>query len=469
VTFNSLAFLAFLPAVYLLFWLFPQRQRWMLLLLASYFFYCFVTPWYGILLFLTTAVDYFTALKIESSADQKNKKAWLILSIISNLAVLISFKYSAFFGNIGIFALNKIGEGHFSVLQNIIVPAGLSFYTFQSMSYTIDVYRGKIKAQRHFGLFALFVSFFPQLVAGPVERYDKLAPQLQKPVSPLPDTIFPSFRLIVWGFFKKLVIADNLAKIIDPIHENAGNFSGAIHLFAGFLFCVQLYCDFSGYTDIATGIAKMFGVDLSINWKRPLLSRSVFSFWKRHHISMTSWFREYLYLPLGGNRVSKTKWVRNIIIVFLVSGLWHGAALTFVLWGAMHALAYIFQQFFNKKFQLPAFIGWAIFILFHSFSFIAFRAESSQSLFSIYNSVFTDFDVSQFRIQLHSVTDWFPFVICIAGMLVLFTKEIAEEFLPEEKFSSGLKYLRPALYWCLFFAIFLIGDFSNNEFIYFKF
>ncbi|MBC7865275.1 MAG: MBOAT family protein [Bacteroidia bacterium] len=468
-TFNSIAFLIFLPVVYLLFRVFPQRQKWVLLLLASYFFYCFVTPWYGILLLLTTAVDYFAALKIENALTQKQKKSWLALSIVSNLGVLVSFKYSAFFANCGLFAYSKFSGNSFSVFHDLIVPAGLSFYTFQSMSYTIDVYRGKTQAQKHFGLFALFVSFFPHLVAGPIQKFDHLFPQLKKLSAPEPDSIFPHFRLIIWGFFKKLVIADNLAKIIDPIQNNVQNFSGSVHLFVGFLFCVQLYCDFSGYTDIATGIAKLFGVDFTINWKRPLLARSVHSFWKRHHISMTTWFREYLYFSLGGDKTSTLKWVRNVFIVFLVSGLWHGASFTFVLWGAMHAVAYIIQKFCNKKFQLPAFAGWLIFISFHSFSFIAFRAKTTDGLISIYNSIFYDFNFSLMIPQLHSVTDWFPFLICVLGIVILFTKEIAEEFSLTQKFSGLSRYLRPVFYWILFFAIFLAGDFNNNEFIYFKF
>jgi alginate O-acetyltransferase complex protein AlgI len=470
-TFNSLAFVFFLPLAYLLYRIFPQKQKWMLLLFASYFFYCFITPWYGILLLFTTGVDFYSALKIESASTKKIKLRWLLLSMISNLLVLFTFKYTGFFSELVVASTN---ENKFSFLKDIAVPAGLSFYTFQSMSYTIDVYRGKYPAEKHLGLFALFVSFFPHLVAGPVQRYSHLAPQLKNSQAPAPDSIFPSFRLIIWGFFKKMVIADNIAKIVDPIYSDVNSFSGATHLFAGFLFTVQLYCDFSGYTDIATGVAKLFGVDFTLNFKRPLLASSIYSYWKRHNISITSWFREYVYLPLGGNRKGGTRWALNILIVFLVSGFWHGANFTFILWGLLHAIAYLIQHFANKKLnlKLPDFFGWIITISFLSFSYISFRAQNIGDVILIYSSVFSNFNGASFKTELHAVTDWFPLFICFVGILVLFLKEIIDEHherkQTEEKFPFE-KFVRPAFYWVLFFSIFLVGDFSSNEFIYFKF
>ncbi len=470
--FNSLPFLVFLPVVFILYWIVKQQWRWAVLLAASYYFYFSYNPWFCLLLLGTTGVDYVAARKISGATGNATRKNWLLISVLSNLGVLIAFKYSIFLINTGILLSNVFSLEHHILLQNIIIPAGLSFYTFQSMSYTIDVYRGKYKANDNFAFFSLYVSFFPHMVAGPVVRYNDLMPQFyeQHQLSRINWAL--ATRLCIWGFFKKMVIADRLGELVSPIFNQVEQFNGATLLLAGFLFVVQVYCDFSGYSDIATGVANYFGINLSLNWRRPLLSKSLIEFWQRNHISITNWFRDYLYIALGGNRCSYRRWLLNIFLVFVISGLWHGANWTFLVWGILHGTVYILELLNNKKnkpFHLPAFSGWLYLILFHTLSLIAFRALNLHDLMVIYTRIFTDFHPSQLLPELRSISDNFPLII--AGMLILFLfmKELHEEWgwLSKKKHFDTL--LRPFLYVCLFLFIFLLGVFNANEFIYFQF
>lgn len=470
--FNSLHFFLFLPVVFALYWSIAHRWRWILLLAASFYFYWSYNPWYCFLLLGTSLIDYYAARKIDSSPDKKQKKRWLLLSIISNIGVLVAFKYSIFFLN-SIFSIGNLLElSNFSMLQAFIIPAGLSFYTFQSLSYTIDVYRGKYKPNDSYGMFALYVSFFPHMVAGPVVRYNSLMPQLytQHYLPKIEWTL--ATRMIVWGFFKKIVIADRLGEIVTPVFNNVNGYSGSTLLVCSFLFVVQLYCDFSGYSDIATGVAKYFGINLSLNWRRPLMSRSLTDFWQRNHISMTTWFRDYLYIGLGGNRVSYKRRLLNIFLVFLISGMWHGANWTFFIWGGIHGIVYILEvlnQERNKPLKSPAIIGWLYLMTFHTFSLIAFRALTIGDLLSVYNRIFTSFNASSLINELRTITDLFPLVI--AGLLVVFLllKELNEENAWLNKIKAFDSFLRPAFYVAAFLIIFLIGKFNANEFIYFQF
>ncbi|HEY1039450.1 MAG TPA: MBOAT family O-acyltransferase [Bacteroidia bacterium] len=470
--FNSLHFLIFLPIVFALYWSIAHKWRWILLLAASFYFYFSYNPWYCLLLIGTSLVDYYAAKKIDSSTHKKQKKAWLLLSVISNIGVLLAFKYSIFFLN-SIFSLGNMLElSNFSMLQAFIIPAGLSFYTFQSLSYTIDVYRGKYKPKDSYGMFALYVSFFPHMVAGPVVRYNSLMPQFYEHHTMARVEWELATRLTVWGFFKKIVIADRLGEIVTPIFNDVDNFSGSTLLFAGFLFVVQVYCDLSGYSDIATGIAKYFGINLSLNWRRPLLSKSLVEFWQRNHISITTWFRDYLYIGLGGNRVSHTRWLLNIFLVFLVSALWHGANWTFLVWGTLHGVFYI-AELLNSEQKKPVkvfpLLGWVYLMLFHTFSLIAFRALNVEDLFTIYKRIFTSFDASLFLSQLKSVTDTFPLLIACALIVFLFLKELNEEYAILNRLKLFDPFLRSAFYIIALLTIFLIGKFNANEFIYFQF
>ena len=413
------------------------------------------------------------ALKIYESKTISQRKLFLLISLSSNLIVLLGFKYFMFLFNSGAFLVGHFTGHSYSFLNQIIFPVGLSFYTFQSIAYTVDVYRGEVIPEMNLARFAQFVSFFPQLVAGPVERFNHLMPQLKKKTILTIEMIFPAVRIAVWGFFKKMVIADRLAEIVDPVFKNVHSFSGSTLLFTGFLFVVQVYCDFSGYTDIATGVARLFGVELTLNWRRPLLSKSLIEFWNRNHISITRWFRNYVYISLGGNKVPYERWLLNIFLVFLISGLWHGANWTFVLWGAMHGLVYIMELIVKKKFpdsKIPFGLGHLYLLLFHAFSLIAFRAQSVGDLEIIYQRIIFSFNPDLLWDELMRLKDIFPLILDFGLIVFLFLKEIQEEygFINSEKNMYG-KFLRPAFYICLFIGIFLLGNFNCNQFIYFRF
>jgi len=471
--FNSLPFILFLPVVFILHWLLPFKYRWILLLIASYFFYMCNNPWYGLLLAGTTLIDYYIALKISDTENISVKKKWLLLSVISNISCLVAFKYSALFYNTGVVISNEMLNTSYDFMTRIVIPAGLSFYTFQSLSYTIDVYRNNIIPERNPFRFALFVSFFPQLVAGPVERFQNLMPQFYKEHKVKIDTLASAIKLTIWGFFKKLVIADRVAQFVDPVFANAENYSAATFLVVGFFFAVQVYCDFSGYTDIATGVARMLGYELSLNWRRPLLATSLNSFWKRHHITMTSWFRDYLYVSLGGNRCKVPRWLLNVFLVFLISGLWHGASWTFVIWGASHGLVYVIEILVNRKwpaFKIPKLLGWLCFITFYVITLLAFRAGNTAELMLIYKKVFAfHYDFKLAFNELKSVGDLFPLVLSILFCAFIFLKDLSEENTLALKYPSLFNSLRPIYYLFIFICIFMFGVFNANEFIYFKF
>ncbi len=471
--FNSLLFLIFLPIVFFCYWLIDSKYRWIVLLIASYCFYSCWGLWYAVLLLCTTVIDFCMALKIVGSKTASERKLFLTISVVCNLSVLVGFKYFAFFFNSGVFLLNSFNGNDFDYLRQIIIPVGLSFYTFQSIAYTVDVYRGEVIPEKNPARFALFVSFFPQLVAGPVERFNHLMPQLKRKAVFSVEMIYPAIRIAVWGFFKKMVIADRLAEIVDPVFKNVHSFSGSTLLTAGFLFVVQVYCDFSGYTDIATGVAKLFGVELSLNWRRPLLSRSLIEFWKRNHISITSWFRNYVYIPLGGNKVSYERWLTNIFLVFLISGLWHGASWTFVIWGAMHGLVYVAELIVKKRFpgsKFPFGTGHIYLLVFHTISLIAFRAQSVGDLGVIYHKIICSFNFTLLSHELSSIQDTFPLLLNFGLIIFLFLKELQEEFgLIKTENSFYHQLLKPAFYICLFIGIFLFGNFNSNQFIYFRF
>lgn len=459
----------FLPCVFVTYWLLPHTWRNLFLLAASYYFYFSYNPWFLLLLIGTSCLDFYLAKRIATANSAKTEKVYLVVSIVSNIGVLFGFKYAVFFYN----SLGLLFNAHFSVLNSIIIPAGLSFYTFQSISYTIDVYRKKYRPTDTFTDFLLYVSFFPHMVAGPVVRYNTLMPQFK--IRHYFKTIdWEAFaKLTIWGFFKKMVIADNLATIVTPVFNEVNHYSGATLLLTGFLFVVQVYADFSGYSDIATGVSKLFGINLSLNWRRPLLSTSVREFWTRNHISITTWFRDYLYIGLGGNRVSYNRWLLNIFLVFLISGLWHGANITFVIWGALHGVGFIAETLVLRQFpqwKAPKLIAWLYLISFHTFSLIAFRALNASDLWSIYHSIFTKFHAHQLLEELRQLNSRFFLLVCGALILLLFAKEYQEEFNPlrvERKWVTC--YVKPLFFICLLVMLFVLGNFKANQFIYFQF
>ncbi len=343
--FNSIEFLLFLPFVLFLYWFVFQKNikfQNIIILISSYIFYGWWDYRFLSLIFLSTVIDYFIGLKIFKEPFKKKKKLLLWCSVFFNLGVLGFFKYYNFFVESWLDLFSSIGYNIGSVWTlNIILPVGISFYTFQTMSYTIDIYKNKLEPTKNFISFASFVSFFPQLVAGPIERATNLLPQI------LNKRVFnrrqaaQGLRLILWGLFKKVVVADSLAPIVNDIFGNYQDYNGFSLWLGAIYFAFQIYCDFSGYSDMAIGTAKLFGFELMSNFKFPYFSRTIGEFWRRWHISLSTWFRDYLYIPLGGSKKGEWGSLRNIFIIFLVSGFWHGANWTFIVWGLFHSLLFI--------------------------------------------------------------------------------------------------------------------------------
>ncbi len=333
--FNSFHFLIFFAAVVALHFGLPHRWRWAALLAASCYFYAAYIPAYLLVLGLSIAIDYVAGIWIERSAGAR-RRALLVVSIVANVGLLAFFKYFGFLDE-NLAALASLLGWHYGVSTlAIALPIGLSFHTFQAMAYTIEVYRGNQPAERHFGRYALYVMFFPQLVAGPIERPQNLLHQFRQVHRPDAARWRSGLQLMLWGLFKKVAVADQVAPVVNAVYAAPTQFSGPLLVLATFLFAVQIYCDFSGYSDIAIGSARLLGYDLMQNFRQPYFARSIGEFWHRWHISLSTWFRDYLYIPLGGNRVTALRLYGNILLVFALSGLWHGAAWTFVAWGILH-------------------------------------------------------------------------------------------------------------------------------------
>lgn len=333
--FNSIHFCLFFFFVTSAYFLFPHRFRWALLLMASCYFYAVFKPIYILILLVTIVVDYNAGFLIQSSQGWK-RKMWLIISIIANIGFLVFFKYFNFLNEN---LTNLLGLAHVEnpvPFLDIILPVGLSFHTFQALSYTIEVYRGNHPVEKHFGIYALYVMFYPQLVAGPIERPQNVLHQFHERHFFQLDEVIIGLRKMAWGMFKKVVVADRLAQYVNQVYGNPFDYQGIPLIIATTLFAFQIYCDFSGYSDIALGSARVMGFRLMKNFDRPYFALSIAEFWKRWHISLSTWFRDYLYIPLGGNRVRRSRWYFNLFITFLISGIWHGASWNFVIWGALH-------------------------------------------------------------------------------------------------------------------------------------
>ena len=383
--FNSLEFLIFFPVVFALHWLLPHRFRWALLLAASWLFYFWWNPWTGLLLVGTTLVSWLCATGIAQTDKTAARRALLILALTVSLGCLGIFKYTGFFASIA----------GLKLAWQIILPVGISFYTFQTLSYVIDVYRRTVAAERHFGYYALFVSFFPQLVAGPIERPDNLLPQLRSVRKLCPEDLSAGGRLLLTGYFKKIVIADGLASFVNRIYGAPGEALGPEAVLAIVLFGIQIYCDFSGYSDIARGAAKLLGIALMENFQRPYEAKSIQEFWRRWHISLTSWFTDYVYIPMGGSRRGLPRQLVNILIVFLLSGLWHGAGWTFVIWGLIHGLYQIGGVLLkNREKSHVAENGWLSALrhtrtfLLVSFPWLLFRAATLEDAATLLSRLF---------------------------------------------------------------------------------
>ncbi len=397
--FNSFTFLIFFPIVCILYYAIPTvKFKNMFLLLASYYFYMNWKPIYAVLILTSTVLTYVCGLLVEKYTNNRRKqKTALTISLLLNFGILFVFKYFNFI-NDSIFSLFTDLGIHWAIPNlDILLPVGISFYTFQAVGYSIDVYRGTIKAERNFTTYALFVSFFPQLVAGPIERASNLLPQfyIKHPFDA--DNTAEGIKQMIWGFFMKLCVADVLSTYVDAVYNNVANHNGTSMLLATVLFAFQIYCDFAGYSNIAIGAARIMGFRLMENFRQPYLSSSIKEFWKRWHISLSTWFMDYVYIPLGGNRVKLSRHLINLMITFLVSGLWHGANWTFVCWGALHG-AYIVAETLFRKIKSDNKDKSGISKLFDTvacfglvcFAWIFFRANTIGDAFIIVHKIFTN-------------------------------------------------------------------------------
>lgn len=466
--FNSIHFLVFFLVTTVLFFLLPHRFRWAFLLGISCYFYMVFKPVYILILAGTIVVDYIAGIYLEKTSDPRKKKLFLVASIIANVGVLAVFKYYNFLNE-------NLGEllGMFHIrneipMLSILLPIGLSFHTFQAMSYTIEVYRGKQAAEKHFGIYALYVMYYPQLVAGPIERPQNVIHQLKEKVDFDYDRVVQGLKFILWGMFVKVVIADRLSIYVDTVYNAPQHHSAASSLMATLFFTFQIYCDFSGYSSIAIGCAKVLGVNLMTNFRRPYMSFSIREFWSRWHISLSTWFRDYLYIPLGGNRVSFSRNMFNLFVVFLVSGLWHGANWTFIVWGALHGSYLMFEILADKwlpRVKLPGMMRWILNFMLVSFAWIFFRASDFRHAGQV----------------IHNMVSWKPgglyignasFLMYGLGLIVfLLLAEYNSEYL-NNRFSllyHKNKIARWSGYLLLLLSLLVIGVFNGGQFIYFQF
>ncbi len=478
--FNSITYFFFISIVFSLYWLLSDKHfKWQnfLLFVASYCFYGWWDVRFLSLIFITSSVDFFLGRAIFKQSEKSKKRYLLWICLLMNLGMLGFFKYFNFFIDSFSSLLIQFGfQPNISSLQ-IILPVGISFYTFQSLSYSIDIYRGKITPTNDFISFMTFVSFFPQLVAGPIERASDLLPQFLKPRTFNSVHLTSGFRFILYGLFKKMVIADRLAYFVDHIYSSPEKFDGLTLLAATFLFGIQIYCDFSGYSDIAIGSARLLGFDLMQNFRTPYLSRNFKEFWHRWHVSLSSWFRDYVYIPLGGNRVSQSRWIFNIMITFTLSGLWHGASLTFIIWGFLHGIFLVAEHFLAKKITLPSNFSWigllTTFTLVN-LNWVFFRAESLDQSLQVLTS-FSNFNPDLFGKVVtifHSNNEFSKFVISILAAFPLFL--IFELLIGKGDFNSLVVnksiFLRWGLYVIFALVILAFGVLSKApQFIYFQF
>lgn len=482
--FNSIEYFIFLPLLFTLYWfVFNKRIRVQnaLLLVGSYYFYGLWDWRFLSLIFISTLSDYIVAILIDNNeGNRQRQKLWLWVSVIFNIGLLGFFKYYNFFVDSFVDLMETFGYTMKSTWTlRIILPVGISFYTFQTLSYSLDVYYKRLKPTRDLLSFATFVAFFPQLVAGPIERASNLLNQILEKRSFNYEQSVAGLKLILWGLFKKLVIADGIAPMVDDIFLNYDTYPASTLILGVTLFSFQVYGDFSGYSDIAIGSAKLFGIELMSNFKFPNFSRNVAEYWQRWHVSLSTWFRHYVYIPLGGSRVSKLLSVRNICIIFLVSGFWHGANWTFVFWGAFHALAYIpvFLMGRNTLYKdsvvgentfFPTFTELGQVLLTFgivTFSRIFFRSESITDSFQFINRLFTEFHYEPYvHPNGYRMLDYF----ILLGAFVLYEYRIRKDERSPFKFKS--KAVRFLAYTLVIFAMLLFYDSGfDRSFIYFQF
>ena len=482
--FNSIEFFIFLPVVFGLYYLLQHKFRWALLLAASYYFYMSWKPEYIGLIMVSTLIDYYCGIQLGKEDNKVPRKLFLWISLLSNLGILMTFKYLGFFQEVfndllTVLDFNGAGNG-----LKLILPMGISFYTFQTMSYTIDIYNRKLKPEKHLGIFALFVTFFPQLVAGPIERASNLLPQFRKKILVDNKNIIGGMKLAAWGLFKKVVIADRLSIFVDTVYNNPHEYNGIPLIVATVFFAFQIYCDFSGYSDIAIGVAKMFGFNLMDNFKRPYHAFSISNFWSRWHISLSTWFRDYCYIPLGGNRVVKWRWYYNLFLTFLISGFWHGANWTFIAWGAFHGILLVLEIVFNIKSasQNRLVKSFRIMLTFSlvCLGWIFFRANNLGDAIYIISNLFVNIPGDILSIitnvgfgrshELYIDQNKWVFIIAVLSIVLMEAVHYLQRY---HGLRQTISQFRPIVKWPIYYLFVLIiicfGVFDKSQFIYFQF
>jgi len=477
--FNSIHFVFFFVLVTTLYFWLPHKFRWKLLLAASCYFYMTFLPIYILILGFTIIIDYWAGIWIEN-AGYENKKKFLVISIVANVGVLAAFKYFNFINTNISDLLNQVGYTNSIPNLSILLPIGLSFHTFQAMSYTIEVYRGKQKAERNLGIYALYVLFYPQLVAGPIERPQNILHQFYEKHQFDYERVTSGLKLMAWGLFKKVVVADRLALAVNTVYDNPTNFIGAPLMLATLFFAIQIYCDFSGYSDIAIGAARVMGFKLMRNFDRPYFAQSVSEFWTRWHISLSTWFRDYLYIPLGGNRQGALSLYRNVMITFLISGLWHGANWTYVIWGGINGVYLVVESVKSKYFPgnnsntsyFVKIIRTMFTFILINISWIFFRAETIPDALYVLQHLLINLQGS-LTVALSSKMgiDKFDTMAIFYGILILFLVELSQSKLNLSQFlSKQPPFIRNFVYIGLVTSILLLGSYdSQQQFIYFQF
>lgn len=484
--FNSMQFLFFFAIVTAMYFAIPYRFRWILLLGASYYFYISWKPAYVILIIITTFITYSAGLWMGKIAAKSKRKTILILSLFFNLGFLFVFKYYNFFNDSLRVIFQHYNLFYGSPALNVLLPIGISFYTFKNLSYAIDVYRGDQSPEKHLGHYALYVAFFPQLLAGPIERATRFLPQLFEKFDFDYSRVTNGLKLMLWGLFQKMVVADNLAPLVDSIYNDPTHQPGINLILGTLFFAFQIYCDFAGYSDMAIGAAQVMGFTTMDNFNRPYFSKSIPEFWRRWHISLSTWFRDYLYIPIGGNRVTIPRWYFNLFIVLLICGLWHGANWTFLVWGGLHGIYLVFsvltrgiREKVRKTIGLDRVPrlhnGLKIVVTFFlvCFAWIFFRANSISDAIYIISHLFTGW--GDLGIQAPKAT---PFlgplkfqsvvgVVSVGILLLIHLLQGGNHF--DQWLSKKRVSLRWAVYYAMVLAVLLFGHFGTKEFIYFQF
>lgn len=517
-SFTSIEFLVFLPLAAAIFFIIPHARRWIWLLATSVFFFCYVyyttydparIPYY-VFIFLSVVsvilIDYVLGISIESrrQTEKIKSRVLLVIGIIYPIVLLILFKYLNFFDSVVADCAAILHLHYPRHVLELIAPIGISYYTFQSISYLIEVHRGTIKAERHLGILSLYFIFFPKLIIGPIERPQNLIPQFYREQKFEYRRVVDGMKLMAWGFFKKLVIADRLAIVVNEVFNSPHDYWGIYFIIGACFFSIQIYCDFSGYTDIAIGAGEVFGFRLMENFRRPFLAPTIADLWRRWHISLVSWFRDYVYIPLGGNRVSKLRWQFNMFLTFILSGIWHGANWTFLIWAALNGFYVLVSDWtapirhtfrtllhFEKFPRIHLWMGRLFTFLLFSFAAIFFRANSTYDALYIVRHLFTrvgatmlafirlDFIMVKSLLIVPTKNTIFGFskpafssemIMTVGGLAALLFIEVLQEKTRLRTLISGKPwYLRWSLYILLLYSIFFLGVFANQQFLYFKF